>query len=131
MTTINTHSLFDINTDTYEPFWDRQSPTGRSLSPFPSYLVHLRSPTPQGGYPWFGEYELLAAAAKWNLRFIILRPGKSTVIIGNGNVKLWCFATEDHMNPVRSAKDPVTQAKRDAHCKDVAVRYSLTKAPAL
>ena len=38
---------------------------------------------------WAGELELLAAADKWNLQIVVVRPNESTVIIGKGKNTVW------------------------------------------
>eukprot|EP00959_Pyramimonas_sp_CCMP1952_P382820 8021569-Pyramimonas_sp.AAC.1 len=57
--------------------WSRLTPTGTACSSWAEYLRLMKD---QAAYA--GELELLAAAYKWKLTVVVIRPGDPTVAIG-------------------------------------------------
>ena len=89
-----TADFFNQKTDVVEPLWDRMSPTGQPCSSWSHYQNDIRTPA-----SWAGELEILAAAAKWNLRVFVVRPGLPTVQIGAGKSYLWVIYRNQHYEP--------------------------------
>eukprot|EP00959_Pyramimonas_sp_CCMP1952_P218946 4578067-Pyramimonas_sp.AAC.1 len=57
-----------------EPLWDRMDPKGRPCASLTAYLAALGKPD-----AWMGELDLLAAADKWALKIVVIRPNQPTV----------------------------------------------------
>ena len=54
---------------------------------------------------WAGELELLAAADKWSLKIAVIRPGKSTVVVGQGKAQIWVLNEDSHYEPLACNTD--------------------------
>lgn len=68
---------------------------------------------------WGGEFELLAAAALWDLQAVIIRPGERTVIIGSGRQLLWLKLAGSHYEALRTPDEDTARQVRRAHIAQV------------
>ena len=67
---------------------------------------------------WAGELEVLAAATRWNLKIMIVRPGASTIVVGQGKAQIWILFRNSHFEPLEPDKDPShSQARKDPRAK--------------
>ena len=108
------------NAVTYEPFWDRLGPDGKPCATWNEYVELMRKKD-----AWIGELDLMAAADKWKLKLIILRPDKPTVIIGDGRSHAWLLLRNDHYEPLFVASCSVQSEKRKLHVAGVADHFWL------
>eukprot|EP00959_Pyramimonas_sp_CCMP1952_P139410 2917523-Pyramimonas_sp.AAC.1 len=67
-----------------EPLWDRMGPAGRPRASRAACLAAFGKPD-----AWMGELDLLAAADKWALKIVVIRPNQPTVVIGKGKGLIW------------------------------------------
>jgi hypothetical protein len=74
---------------------------------------------------WAGELELLAAADKWNLRIVVVRPNASTVIVGTGKAVIWMIFRNNHYEPLDPDVSPEHSAARKQHIAEVADCFRL------
>ncbi len=105
---------FKRKADVFEPIWDRMTPDGAPCSSFTDYQAQIGAPAAHAG-----ELEILAAASRWNLRIAIVRPGKSTVVIGEGKSMVWVIYRNNHYEPLQSNDDPSATQARKTHVQEV------------
>ena len=68
---------------------------------------------------WAGELEALAASARWNLKIMIVRPGASTVVVGQGKAHIWILYRDSHFEPLEVDGDPAHSQVRKDHVAKV------------
>ena len=104
----------------YEPLWDRCAPDGSACASWNSYIEAIRQPV-----AWGGELELLAAADKWNLCIIVVRPDASTVVVGTGKYNIWLLLRNQHYEPLAPDTCTVHSAARKKHISEVIDAFRL------
>ena len=98
----------------FEPCWDRQTPRGESCTSWKAYLDIMAITN-----SWAGELEALAASARWNLKIMIVRPGASTVVVGQGKAHIWILFRDSHFEPLEVDGDPAHSQVRKDHVAKV------------
>ena len=106
--------------DIFEPLWDRQTPKGESCTSWKAYLDIMAD-----AKSWAGELEALAAAARWNLKIMIVRPGASTIVVGQGKAHIWILLRNSHFEPLEVDGDPAHSQVRKDHIAKVADCFKL------
>ena len=104
----------------FEPIWDRQTPTGQPCTSWKAYLDIMADKK-----SWAGELEALAAATRWNLKIMIVRPGASTVVVGQGKAQIWILLRNAHFEPLEPDNDPSHSQVRKDHIAKVADCFKL------
>ena len=69
---------------------------------------------------WGGCKELLAAAELWNLRIVVVRPGRATVLVGEGGRIVWLKLEARHYEFWASDNSEEFKAARRALIKEIA-----------
>ena len=103
-----------------ESCWDRQDSHGRPCAAWGKYLEEAEKPA-----TWGGELEALAAAHKWGLRIVVVRPGLESVLIGNGGVCIWVLYKNSHYEPLFANNDPNAAAARKDHVNHISDAWRL------
>eukprot|EP00959_Pyramimonas_sp_CCMP1952_P451265 9448290-Pyramimonas_sp.AAC.1 len=105
-----------------EPLWDRMDPTGKLRASWTAYLAAFGKPD-----AWMGELDLLAAADKWALRMVVVRPGQPTIVIGRRKGLIWMLFRDKHFEPPEANTDPACSLARRQHIDEVdpCFQYSL------
>ena len=100
--------------DAFRGIWDGLDSEGIVCGSWKAYLTQQgRSTT------WGGELELIAASVRWNLTILCIRPGKSTVIVGNGSQSVWIKYAGSHYEALNTGECATAKTNRRQHVKAI------------
>ena len=74
---------------------------------------------------WGGCKELLAAVELWNLRIVVVRPGRATVSVGKDERIVWLKLESRHYEFLASDNSEEFRAARRAHVKEIVDIYKV------